>query len=71
MVELNSCEVELKALVADTGTVNSIVGGYEVRVLNGKQFPWAVVLDYLVGQGLEVWVTKEDVLVIKSKPSSM
>ena len=71
LVELNSCEMELKALVADTGTVNSFVGGYEIKVLNGKRFPWGVVLDYLAGQKHEVWITKEDVLVIKSKPSAM
>jgi len=68
MVELNSCETELKALVADTGTVSSFVGGFEIKVLDGKRFPWGVVLDYLTGLPHEVWVTMEDVLVIKSKP---
>jgi hypothetical protein len=68
MVELSSCEMELKALVADTGTVHSVVAGFEIRVVNGKRFPWGVVFDYLASQHYEVWVTKEDVLVIKSKP---
>ena len=68
MVELSSCEMELKALVADTGTVHSVVAGFEIRVIDGKRFPWGVVLDYLTGLPHEVWVTMEDVLVIKSKP---
>ena len=68
MVELSSCEMELKALVADTGTVHSVVAGFEIRVIDGKHFPWGVVFDYLASQRHEVWVTKMDVLVIKSKP---
>jgi len=71
MVELHSCEMELKALVADTGTVSSIVGGFEIKVVDGKRFPWGVVLDYLTGLPQEVWVSKEDMIVIKSKPSSV
>jgi len=68
MAELSSGETELKALVADTGTVNSVVAGFEIRVIEGKRFPWGVVFDYLTRQQYEVWVTKEDVLVIKSNP---
>lgn len=68
MVELSSTEMELKALVADTGTVHSVVAGFEIRVIEGKRFPWGVVFDYLTRQHYEVWVTKEDVLVIKSNP---
>jgi hypothetical protein len=68
MVELSSTETELKALVADTGTVSSFGGGFEIKVLNGKRFPWGVVLDYLTGLPHEAWVTKEDGLIIKSKP---
>jgi hypothetical protein len=68
MAELNSCEMEIKALVADTGTVNSFGGGFEVKVLDGKRFPWGVVLNYLTSLSHEVWVTKDDALVIKSKP---
>jgi len=71
MVELSSCEMELKAIVADTGIVDSFVGGYQIRVLDGKRFPWGVVFHYLRDQVHEVWVTKEDMLVIKSKPSAV
>jgi len=68
MVELSSCEMELKAIVADTGEVNPVVAGFKIRVTDGKRFPWAVVFDYLASHQYEVWVTKEDVLVIKSEP---
>jgi hypothetical protein len=68
MVELSSTEMELRALVADTGTVHPVVAGFEIRVINGKRFPWGVVFDYLASLRHEVWITKEDVLVIKSKP---
>jgi len=68
MVELHSAEMEVKALVADTGQVGSFVGGFEIKVLDGKRFPWGVVLDYLTRLPHEVWIVKEEGLVIKSKP---
>jgi hypothetical protein len=56
MVELSSTEMELKALVADTGAVHSVVAGFEIKVLDGELFPWENVLEFILFLPHQVWV---------------
>lgn len=69
MIGLISCENELKRLIGDTGQVDSFVGGFEIKVLDGELFPWENVLEFLLSLPQHVWVTSgEGGLVIKTKP---
>jgi len=69
MIGLISCENELKRLIGDTGQVNSFVGGFEIKVLDGELFPWENVMEFLLSLPQHVWVTRyEGSLVIKTKP---
>jgi hypothetical protein len=69
MIGLISCENELKRLIGDTGQVNSYVGGFEIKVLDGELFPWENVLEFLISIPQLVWITSfEGSLVIKTKP---
>lgn len=66
---MTSCENELKRLIGETGTVNSYVRGFEIKVLDGELFPWELVLEVLLALPHGVWVTRfEGSLVIKTKP---
>jgi hypothetical protein len=60
---------QLKKMVQETGEVNSLYGGYEIRVLKPTQFPWHKVLRLLIEIGHEIWVDeKEGKIVITSEP---
>ncbi|MFH0850702.1 MAG: hypothetical protein V1924_07180 [Candidatus Bathyarchaeota archaeon] len=49
--------------------MNSFVGGFEIKVLDGELFPWENVLEFLLSLPQYVWVTRyEGSLVIKTKP---
>ena len=61
----------LKEMVKDTGDVNSVYGGFEIRVLKPTLFPWHKVIDELLGIGQEIWIDrKESRICINSKPKA-
>ena len=69
LIGLISSENELKRLIGDTGQVNSFVGGFEIKVLDGELFPWENVLEFILSLPHQVWITRfEGSLVIKTKP---
>ncbi len=62
-------EEELKRVVKDSAEVNSLYGGFEIRVSKPGQFPWYKLFNQLIDIGQEVWVSKEeDKINITSKP---
>ena len=48
-------EKRLKKIVLKTGEVNSVLGGFKIRVINPPLFPWYQVIDQLIEHGQEVW----------------
>jgi hypothetical protein len=61
--------MELTHIVMDTGEVRGYLAGFEIVVLKEKEFPYAVIFDYLLMLPHSIWVIKsEEKLVIKTKP---
>jgi hypothetical protein len=59
----------LKDMVEDTGDVNSVYGGFEIRIVKPTLFPWHKVFNQLIEIGQEVWISKiEGKISIISKP---
>ena len=64
-------EERLKKIILKTGEVNSVLGGFKIRVINPPLFPWYQVIDQLTEIGQEVWIyKKEDKIYISSKPEA-
>ena len=62
-------EERLKKIVKDTGKVNYVYGGFEIKVSKPDLFPWYKVFNQLIEIGQEVWINKiEDRINITSKP---
>jgi len=62
-------EERLKEMVRDTGDVNSVYGGLEIKVLRPNRFPWYKVVKLLIEIGQEIWVDeKEGKICITSEP---
>jgi hypothetical protein len=62
-------EERLKKLVRNTGDVNSLYGGLEIKVLKPNLFPWYKVVKLLIEIGQEIWVDeKEGKICITSEP---
>ena len=62
-------EKRLKKIVLKTGEVNSVLGGFKIRVINPALFPWYQVIDQLIEIGQEVWIgKKEGKIYVNSKP---
>jgi hypothetical protein len=60
----------LKKIVKDTGRIDSVYGGFEVKVLKPKSFPWHQVINQLIEIGQKVWVEKkEGKIYIVSEPN--
>jgi hypothetical protein len=60
---------QLKKILDDTGEVNALYGGFEVRVDDPTRFPWYKILNLLIEIGHEIWVSKkENTIHITSKP---
>jgi hypothetical protein len=51
---------ELKKIAGETGTVSSVYGGFKVRVLKPRQFPWYKLIGELIKMGQRVWVEKKE-----------
>jgi len=49
-------EERLRKIVLESGEVNSVLGGYKIRVVNPALFPWYQVIGQLIEIGQEVWV---------------
>jgi hypothetical protein len=63
-------EERLREMVENTGEVNSVYGGYEVRVLKPTLFPWYKVVKLLIEAGQKVWINeKEGKICIISQPN--
>ena len=59
----------LKDMVEDTGDVNSVYGGFEIRIVKPTLFPWYKVFNQLIEIGQEVWISKiEGKMSIISNP---
>jgi len=59
----------MKKMVKDTGEVNSVHGGYEIRVLKPTLLPWYQVVKLLIETDQEIWVNeKEGKICIFSEP---
>jgi hypothetical protein len=64
-------EERLKEAVKGTGEVNSVYGGFEIRVLKPDLFPWYIVVKELIEIGQEIWVDeKEGKIAITSEPKT-
>ena len=62
-------EERLKKIMKDTGEVNYVYGGFEIKVSKPNLFPWNKVLNQLIEIGQEVWINKmEGTINIASKP---
>jgi hypothetical protein len=48
----------LKDMVEDTDDVNSVYGGFEIRIVKPTLFPWHKVFNQLIEIGQEVWISK-------------
>jgi hypothetical protein len=60
---------QLKTIVSDTGEVNALYGGFEVRIDQPTRFSWYKTLDLLIEIGHEIWISKkENAIHITSKP---
>jgi hypothetical protein len=53
-------EERLRKMVKDTGEVNSVYGGFEIRVAKPALFPWHKTFNLLMDIGQEVWITKRE-----------
>ncbi len=63
---------QLRKIVEDSGEVNSVLGGFEIRVIDPFLFPWHQVFDQLIEIGQEVWINKTGgQLYVNSKPATM
>jgi hypothetical protein len=62
-------ETELKRIIKETGEVHAIYGGFEIKVLSPRSFPWHKLLDQLIEIGQKVWVERrEGKIYIVSEP---
>lgn len=63
---------QLRKIVEDSGEVNSVLGGFEIRVIDPFLFPWYQVFEQLIEIGQEVWINKTGgQLYVNSKPETM
>lgn len=61
---------QLRGIVKGTGEIASVYGGFEVKVLKPKSFPWHQAINQLIKIGQKVWVEKrEENIYIISEPN--
>ena len=56
-------EDSLKKIIRDTGQVTVEYGGFAIKILDHRRFPWYKVFDILV-EHFDVWIEKKDQCVI-------
>jgi hypothetical protein len=65
-------EERLKKIILKTAEVDSVLGGFKIRVIDPSLFPWYQVFDQFIEIGQEVWINKTGgQLYINSKPETM
>jgi hypothetical protein len=63
-------EEDLKDIIAKSGILEEVYGGYEIRIIDAEHFPWYTVINFLLDSGYEVWMEKtEKELLLMSKPA--
>ncbi len=61
---------ELRDMIARSGRVEEVYGGYEILINDTERFPWYRVINFLLECSFEVWMDKtERGLLIMSKPA--
>ena len=61
----------LSEIVAESGEVESVYGGFKIKVRDSLNFPWSKVFDILTELDHEIWIVKrESFIIIKTKPPS-
>jgi hypothetical protein len=61
---------ELRDMVARSGRVEEVYGGYEITITDTEYFPWYKVIYFLLDSSFEVWMEKTEYgLLIMSKPA--
>lgn len=69
---LFSVQDRLRSLAKGSAAVEHEYGGFEIRVLDSAAFPWAGVMELLLGIGHDVWVEKRrGAFVVLSKPPAV
>jgi hypothetical protein len=59
----------LRKMMKETGEVNSVYGGFEIKVVEPDHFPWYKLINELIRIGQRVWVEKkEGKIYITSEP---
>lgn len=53
-------EERLRKIVRDTGEVNPVYGGFEIKVSKPTLFPWHKVFNQLIEIGQEIWVHRKE-----------
>ncbi len=62
-------EERLKKLMRDTGEVNAVYGGFEIKVFKPTLFSWHKVFNQLIEIDQNIWVNRrEGRLYITSEP---
>jgi hypothetical protein len=62
-------EERLRRIVKDTGEVDYVLGGFEIKILKPALFPWFKTMNQLIEIGQNVWVSKKEGKVyITSEP---
>lgn len=60
---------ELRWLIADTGEVGDLMGGYKIKVFHTRAFPWDDVFKALLYRGFKIYVTRHKAdLFIEAQP---
>ena len=61
--------LKLKETIRNTGKIEEQYGGFDILVLDNKEFPWASVFEMLIDSGFQIWISKKSSHIeIISKP---
>lgn len=61
---------ELRDMIAQSGRVEEVYGGYEIMITDTEHFPWYKVIYFLLDSSFEVWMERTEYgLLIMSKPA--
>jgi len=60
---------QLRHLIADTGDVQEAMGGYKIKIMHSRAFPWDDVFKALLYRDFKVYVTRHKAdLFIEANP---
>ena len=61
--------LKLKETIKNTGKIEEQYGGFDILVLDNKEFPWTSVFEMLIDSGFQIWISKKNSNIeIISKP---